>query len=67
MAGCVSSLCPLGALESMSFLGVFREFGIGTLDRDGSSIGSKYISAIKVRIQVRKKSIASTEEDEKVL
>ena len=67
MAGGVSSLCPLGALESMSFLGVFGEFGIGTLDRDGSSIGNIYISAIKVRIQVRKKSIASTEQDEKVL
>ena len=47
--------------------GVFGEYGIGTLARDGSSKGNKYISAIKVKIQVRKKSIASTEKDEKVI
>ena len=45
----------VGAPESMWFSGVFREYGIGALARDGSSKGNKYISAIKVKIQVRKK------------
>ena len=67
LAGGVSILCPLGLLESIWFLGVFGEYGIRTLARDGSSKGNKYISAIKVKIQVRKKSIASTEKDEKVI
>ena len=65
MAGGVSSLCPLGVLGSMSFLDVFGEYGIGTLVRDGWSMGNKYISAVKVRIQVRKKSIASTKKMKK--
>ena len=52
----------------MWFSGVFGGYGIGTLARGGSSKGNKYISAIKVKIHVRKKkSIASTEKDEKVL
>ena len=67
MAGGAPSLCPLGVPESMWFLGVFGGYGIGTLARDGSSTGKKYISAIKMKIQVRKKFVASTEKDEKVL
>ena len=42
-------------------------YGIGTLARDGSSTWNKYISAIKVKVQVWEKSVASTEKDEKVL
>ena len=51
----------------MWFLGVFGVYGIGTFARDESSAGNKYMSAIKVKIQVPKKSVVSTEKDEKVL
>ena len=67
MAGGVPSLCLLGAPKSMWFLGVFGVYGIGTFARDESSAGNKYMSAIKVKIQVPKKSVVSTEKDEKVL
>ena len=68
MDGGVPSLCPLGAPESIWFSGVFGGYRIGTLARGGSSTGNKYISAIKLKIQVqKKKSIADTEKDEKVL
>ena len=33
-------------------LGIFGGYGIGTLARDGLSTGKKYISAIKVKMQV---------------
>ena len=55
-AGGVSSLCPLGAPDSMWYSCVFGEYGIGTLARDGSSKRNKYISAIKVKIKVWKKN-----------
>ena len=48
---------PSGGVGEHVVLGCFGGYGIGTLARDGSSKGNKYISAIKVKIQVRKKKI----------
>ena len=58
---------PSGGAGEHVVLGCFGVYGIGTFARDESSAGNKYMSAIKVKIQVRKKSVASTEKDEKVL
>ena len=48
---------PSGGVGEHVVLGCFGGYGIVTLARDGSSKGNKYISAIKVKIQVRKKKI----------
>ena len=63
----VPCLCPMGALDRMWFSGILEGYGIRTLARDGLSTGNKYISAITLKIQVRKKSVASTKKDKKVL
>ena len=67
----VPSLFRLGTLERMWFSGIYFLVGGGggyvirTLARYGLSTGNKYISAVTVKIQVRKKSVASTKKDKK--